>query len=77
MANAEAEHEGGRRQDGEESSLHGSFQAWLELPVQLQIWAWVPAPPKPVSSRHLPDSGFSRAPSDCGTQVWAPVPLQS
>ena len=73
---AEAEHEGDRREDGEESSLHGSFHGWLALSVQVQIWTWVPAPPKPVSSRHLPEFGFRSSPSDCGTQVCAPVPLQ-
>jgi len=31
---------------------------------------------KPVSSRHFSDSGFSSAPPLCGTQTWAPVPLQ-
>ena len=55
----------------------GRAQGWLALPAQSQIWTWVPEPPKPVSSRHLPDSGFSRSPFDCGTQICAPVPLQS
>ena len=31
---AEAEHEGYRREDGEESSLHGMFHCWLELSAQ-------------------------------------------
>src|ERR1700722_972051 len=55
----------------------GSAQDGLGLPVQDQIWAWVPEPPKPVSSRHLPELGLTREPLDWGTQVWAPVPLQS
>ncbi len=56
----------------------GSFHDWLAPPEQDQIWAWVPgAVDQPVSSRHLPDAGFSSAPLDCGCQTWAPVPLQS
>jgi len=48
----------------------------LELSAQAQIWTCVPEPPKPVSSRHLPEFGLSSSPFDCGTQTWAPVPLQ-
>ena len=47
----------------------GSAHCWLELSAQSQIWAWVPEPPKPVSSRHLPELGFSSSPLDCGTQT--------
>jgi predicted outer membrane repeat protein len=47
-------------------------------PVQLQICTWVPGVVEnPVSSRHLPDCGLSRAPSDCGCHTCAPVLLQS
>ena len=50
----------------------------MAVSVQDQIWSWVPGVvDQPVSSRHFPDSGLSRAPSLCGTQTWAPVPLQS
>ena len=55
----------------------GRVQDWLAPPVHDQICAWVPGVvDQPVSSRHFPDSGFSSAPSLCGTQTWAPVPLQ-
>jgi hypothetical protein len=37
---------------------YGSFHRWLALPVQSQICSWVPEPPYPVSSRHLPDCGL-------------------
>ncbi len=54
----------------------GSVHCWLALSAQAQICTWVPEPPKPVSSRHLPELGLSSSPLDCGTQTWAPVPLQ-
>ena len=53
----------------------GSVHGWLALPAQSQIWTCVPEPPQPVSSRHLPEFGFSSAPFDCGCQTCAPVPL--
>ena len=43
---------------------YGRLQDWLELPVQAQIWDWVPEPPQPVSSRHLPELGLTYAPLD-------------
>ena len=54
---------------------YGRDHCWLEPSVQAQIWAWVPEPPKPVSSRHLPDCGFRYSPLDWCCQTCAPVPL--
>jgi hypothetical protein len=54
---------------------YGRDHCWLEPSAQAQIWAWVPEPPKPVSSRHLPDCGFRYSPLDWCCQTCAPVPL--
>jgi len=40
----------------------GGVHCWFELSAQAQIWTWVPEPPKPVSSRHLPEFGFTSSP---------------
>ena len=56
--------EGYRREGGEESSFHGMFHCWLEVSAQAQICTWVPEPPKPVSSRHLPEFVFTSSPLD-------------
>ena len=36
------------------------FHCWLEVSAQAQICTWVPEPPKPVSSRHLPEFVFTQ-----------------
>src|SRR5215469_4144244 len=55
----------------------GKVHCWLAVAAaQSQICTWVPDPPEPVSSRHLPDWGLSSSPLDCGCQTCAPVPLQ-
>ena len=53
----------------------GSVHCWLELSAQAQIWTWVPEPPKPVSSRHLPELGLMYSLFDWCCQTCAPVPL--
>ncbi len=55
----------------------GSVHCWLLLPAQVQIWTWVPEPPKPVSSRHLPEFGLISPPLVWAVQTCAAVPLQS
>jgi hypothetical protein len=60
-----------------DSAVYGSVQRWLAWPLQSPMIAWVPEPPDPLSARHLPDCGLTRAPFGCGAQVCAPVPLQS
>ncbi len=41
------------------TSRQPRVQDWLALPVQSQIWTWVPGVvDQPVSSRHLPDCGL-------------------
>ena len=54
----------------------GSSAGWLRR-CSRRWSAWVPEPPEPVSVRHLPDWGLTRAPLGWRDQVWAPVPLQS
>jgi hypothetical protein len=61
---------------GPRGNHHGRFHSWFAPPLQSQISNWVPCPPKAVSSRHLPDCGLYKAPSLCGSQTCAPVPLQ-
>src|ERR1700722_18218908 len=57
---------------------HGSFQAWLAPPEQLQIWTWVPGVvEKPVSSRQAPDCGLTSDPLDCGCHTCSPLPLHA
>jgi hypothetical protein len=58
------------------TDAHGKVQAWLAPSLQSQISSWVPGLMlNPGSSRHLPDCGLTSAPSDCGFQTGAPVPL--
>jgi hypothetical protein len=61
---------------GSGSTGQGRSHCWFVLSAQVQIWTWVPEPPKPVSSRHLPDSGLTSSPLDWACHCWAPVPLQ-
>src|ERR1700733_10566231 len=58
------------------SACQGRCHCWLVPSPQDQIWTWVPEPPKPVSSRHLPDSGLTSSPLDWACHCCAPVPLQ-
>lgn len=56
---------------------YATCHTWLALPTQSQICSWVPAPPKPVSSRHLFDCGLYSSPLDSGMKTCAAVLLQS
>src|SRR3984885_13680037 len=65
-----------RPANGSGSACQGRCHCWLVPSPQDQIWTWVPEPPKPVSSRHLPDSGLTSSPLDWACHCCAPVPLQ-
>jgi hypothetical protein len=55
----------------------GVVHSWLEPPVQLHIWSWVPlAEEWPVASRHLPEPVLTSSPL-LTVHFWALVPLQS
>src|SRR5262245_44886712 len=58
----------------------GSTHRWLGLPVQSQIWSWVPfVVVAPGSSRQRPDTGLISEPLAPACQTWllAPVQVQS
>ncbi|MDQ0792421.1 hypothetical protein QFZ58_000909 [Streptomyces sp. B1I3] len=55
----------------------GRIHFWLSAARQVHRWSLVPsAEDTPAASRHLPDWGFLRVPSACGTHFWAAVLLQ-
>jgi DNA-binding LacI/PurR family transcriptional regulator len=55
---------------------YGTVHFWLDAPLQLHIWSWVPFVVLPSgSSRHLPEAGLTSAPFSA-VHCWLPPPLQ-